>query len=353
MTLRNPLRTLCAAALALALLAALPAPQARAATTPAKAAPAPHGPYLGQPAPDSTPALFAPDFVSTDLCERDMALTPDGREIYFTLQGGPSYQDWFATIVCVREQGGRWTTPRVAPFSGRWNDVEPFVTPDGKRLYFSSNRPLDGAGAAKKDYDVWFVERTPAGWGAPVNLGPPVNTDKDEFYPTLTKDGTLYVTAAYEGSRGREDIWRARPVDGRFAPPENLGDSVNTRSGQYNALIAPDESWLILGRDGDLFISFRRADGSWTAACNMGRTINAPGLTYCPALSPDGKYLFFTAARWPGREYRPTPPGFADLLAGVPDPRHRQMLRIRMFTYEDIYWVSSDVIEKLRAEALR
>ena len=337
--------TLAAAIMAIALVAPTAVRSSNAAT-PARA-------YLGQALPGDTPALFAPDFVSTDLCERDLAITPDGREIYFTLQGGPSYQDWFSAIVYVREQNGLWTPPRLAPFSGRWNDVEPFVTSDGKRLYFSSNRPPDGNGAAKKDYDIWVVERTGSGWGAPRNLGPPVNTAKDEFYPTLTRDGTLYVTASYDSGRGGEDIWRARPVEGGFAEPENLGDSVNTAGGEYNALIAPDESWLILGRDGDLFIGFRRPDGSWTSARNMGPGVNAPGLDYCPALSPDGRQLFFTSTRWPGRDYRPTPPGFEALRASVPDARHRTMLRIRMFPYEDIYWVSSGVIGKLREEALR
>ncbi len=342
-------RTLRAVIVALAPLAVAFAFPAAAA---APAAPAHARAYVGQRPPGATPALFAPDFVSTDLCERDIAFTPDGREIYFTLQGGPSWQDWFSTIVYVREQNGLWTPPRLAPFSGRWNDLEPFITADGRRMYFSSNRPLDGRGAAKKDYDIWVVERAGAGWGEPRPVGPPINTAKDEFYPTLTRDGTLYVTASYDSARG-EDIWRARPVAGGFAAPENLGDSGNTAGGEYNALVAPDESWLVLGRDGGLLVSFRRPDGSWTRARDLGPGVNGQGMNYCPALSPDGRYLFFTSTRWPGRDVRPTPPAFDALRAAIPDARHRTMLRIRLFPYEDLSWVAVSGIERLREEALR
>ena len=342
----------------LALAAAVLLGSAGHAATPASAratpSPAPRGPYLGQAAPAATAVIFAPGFASTDLCERDITFSPDGQEIYWTLQGGGSYADWYAAIVFARQEDGRWTAPRVAPFSGRYNDVEPSIAPDGRRLYFSSNRPLAGTGDPKKDYDIWYVERTPAGWGEPQNLGPPVNTDKDEFYPSLTRDGTLYLTAAYEGVQGREGIFRSRPVDGRFAQPENLGDSVNTRRGEYNALIAPDESFLVFGRSGELFVCFRRDDGSWTSARHLEGAFDSPNLDYCPALSPDGTYFFFTSTRPPGIEYaRPVPPGFTALLAQIPDPHRQKMLRVRLMPYEDLYWVRSDFLETLRKEALR
>jgi len=317
------------------------------------APPAPSGDYLGQMPPGSEPALFAPDFLSTDLCERDITFSPDGQEIYFSIQGGNTFADWFSVIAFTRQEGGHWSPPRLAPFSGRYTDLEPCIAPDGKRLYFASNRPAGGSGEPKKDFDIWFVEQTPGGWGEPRHPGSPINSDKEEFYPSLTADGTLYFTAERDSGRGGEDIWRARPAPGGFAEPENLGDSVNTADGEYNAFVARDGSYLLFGRRNDLFVSFRRADGSWTRAVAMGAGVNSPRTDYCPSASPDGQYLFFTSTRYPGRDYARVLPGYEALEAQVADPGRRQLLRIRLFPYEDIYWIRSEVLEPLRQAALR
>lgn len=344
----HPTRTIRLVALAAALLTCA------AVASPSGAAPlAPSGAYLGQEPPGLEPALFAPDFLSTDLCERDITFSPDGREIYYSIQGGNTFADWFSVIVCTRQEGGRWTPPRLAPFSGRYTDLEPCLAPDGRRLYFASNRPLADGGAPKKDFDVWFVERTAGGWGEPRNPGPPINSAKEEFYPSVADDGTLYFTAEHDGGRGGEDIWRARATAEGFAEPENLGDSINTAGGEYNAFVARDGSYLLFGRDNDLFVSFRRADGSWTRAQAAGAPLNSPRLDYCPSASPDGAFLFFTSTRYPGRECARVPPGYEALAAQVADPQQRRLLRIRLFPYEDIYWVRSVVLEPLRSAALR
>lgn len=66
--------------------------------------------------------------------------------------------------------------------------------------------------------------------------------------------------------------------------------------------VSPDESYIIhvaAGRpdglgDGDLYISFKGDDGEWGPGVNMGPTINTAGIDYCPMVTPDGKYFFFT-----------------------------------------------------------
>jgi hypothetical protein len=83
-----------------------------------------------------------------------------------------------------------------------------------------------------------------------------------------------------------------------------LGDAVNSQSAEIDACIAPDESFIVfasynrpddLGR-GDLYISFNQ-NGVWTPAKNLGDKINSNAREYCPILSPDGKYFFFTSFR--------------------------------------------------------
>ena len=293
--------------------------------------PAPQGPYLGQTPPGTTPTLFAPDFVSTEKRELNAVFSPDGRELFFAQDRVPRG----TAILVTRREGERWTAPAVAHFSeGSASDVDIFLTADGQQAYFCSNRP---GGATQEggqprtvgptNSDIWSVSRAGSGWGEPKPLGRPVNSDADDYYPTLARDGTLYFSSNRQGSLGANDIYRScRDEQGRWATPENLGAPVNTPGREFDPLIAPDQSWLIFASErpgglgaADLYVSFRMADGSWGEPKNMGPSVNTVESEYTPMLSPDGRYLFFT--------------------------RGRQ-------GYDDIYWVSASVLDALNAKVL-
>ena len=289
------------------------------------------GDYLGQTPPGDTPRLFAPGIVCTGMDDRDIAISPTMDEIFYGVLEPPHY-----VIVHLVQINGRWQPPQIAPFSGHYNDYEPQFSPDGSRLYFCSERPLSGQGEPK-DSDIWFVERTAGGWGDPHNLGGPVNTEKNEFYPSVTHDGTLYFTSH------DMHIYRSEFRDGEYLAPEMLPDSVNTRIGEYNAFVAPDESYLIFtshgwgyraGR-GDLFISYRKKDGSWTQARHLGPDINSSFADMSPTVSPEGKFLFFSSMRVP-EAYDPTPiSDYQQLLMNFNKPMNKKF---------DIYWVEAESI---------
>jgi len=292
--------------------------RAAGATEDGHDAPLPEGAYLGQKPPGSHPKLFAPGIVSTEKKELNSVFTPDGREFYFTIQD--SQGRW--TVMVMSLAGGGWTHPRPASFSGTYSDVDLFITPDGKKLYFCSNRPAEGKGDPQKNFDIWVVERFGADWSAPKSLGAPVHSDSNEYYPALTKDGTLYFQSQRPGGLGAADIYRARLRDGAYREAENLGQAINSSGFEGDALISPNESFLIISVDrpggfgrGDLHISFRGADGSWSPLMNLGEAVNTKANENCPILSPDGKYLFFTRA-------------------------------------DDIWWVDTDILAPLRAKAL-
>ena len=326
-----------AAGLCVALLAGCTQPAEESAQTEESLA----GAYLGQTPPGEEPLLFAAGVISTGMSERDMAISPDGKEIVYSVTLGELW-----ALVHVREVDGVWSKPEVVPFSGHHQDLEPFFTPDGNRLYFVSNRPLEGGAEAKEDYDIWYVDRDGESWGEPVNLGAPVNTDANEFYPAVTNDGTLYWTATY--GEGSEDIHLARLVNGAYGERETLGEAVNTPGFEFNAYVSPDESILIFSSarrgdvgGGDLYISFRDEDGAWSAAQNMGPEINSKALDYCPFISADGEYFFFSSRR---AHEKPYPEGGArveDLMAFHLSPQNG---------LGDIYWVSATVIERLRLQ---
>jgi len=270
-----------------------------------KQPPAPKGgsdwKYFGLASPGKTPALFSPEIVSTRRNERDFTISPAGNVMFFSmvLPGNN-----LSVILYLRFDGFFWSEPKVTTFSGQYSDLEPAFSPDGNKLFFISNRP-NGRDKNKDDYDIWYIENTDKGWSTPINVDAPVNTEKNEYYPSVTSDGTLYFTADRKGSFGNEDIYYSRFENGQYMPPINIGGPVNTNFYEFNAFIAPDESYLIfssIGREddlgeGDLYISHRVQDTTWTKPRNMGKPINSEKLDYCPFVSPDGKFLFFTSQR--------------------------------------------------------
>lgn len=283
-------------------------------------------PPYAAPQPLPEPALFGAGIISTGDYETHPAFTPDGRTLYF-VKSTPTFRFW--TIVVSRFEGGRWTEPEVAPFSGRYSDADPFITADGQQLYFISERPAPDKPPSKtRDLDIWVMDKTPTGWGEPRNPGAPVNSGGAEWYPTLTRDGTIYFGSDRPGGSGATDLYRARLVNGQYAAPENLGAAINTEFEEYEPFIAPDESYLIFmaagrpdGRAGsaDLYLSYRRA-GVWTKAQNLGEPINSNATEYSPKLSPDGKYLFFASTR--GRRPPEQRLSYQDLLTWLRGPRN-------------------------------
>ncbi len=255
------------------------------------------GEYLAQKKPASIPLVFADGIVSTEKKELNSVFTPDGKEFYFTVKtpAGP----W--KIMVMKEEKERWTQPRTASFSGTWSDVDLFLSPDGSRLFFCSNRPPDEKGHAQDNYDIWVSQRKGTEWSDPVNLGSPVNSGADEFYPSITREGTLYFQSVRSDGRGDRDLYRSRLDKGVYRTVENLGDAINSTSMEGDALIAPDEEYLVFSSNrpggsgqGDLHLSFRNSDGTWTEPKNLGPEINTAANENCPILSPDGKFLFFT-----------------------------------------------------------
>ena len=89
----------------------------------------------------------------------------------------------------------------VAPFSGQYSDYDPFVTPDGSRLLWISNRPVDGK--EKEDYDIWMVEKKDRGLGLAGSPRRPDDTNAEEFYPSVAANGTLYFSSTRPGGKGR------------------------------------------------------------------------------------------------------------------------------------------------------
>jgi hypothetical protein len=290
-------RSRAAVAVALAALCAALAPGGIARPDAARAAPPPG------------PTVFAPGVISSPQDEWRITFTPDGRTAYFGRSAGFFPVTREATIYESTWRDGAWSTPVPAPFSGAYSDIDPFVTADGQRLYFSSIRPVDGQ--ERTDADVWVVERTGSGWGEPVNIGA-ANGPADELYPSVAADGTLYVGSDRPGGLGGWDIYRARPgPDGGYGPAENVGAPVNSAVWEFNPTVLPGGNALVFASIdrpggygyGDLWASVR-GRGGWTTPRNLGPTVNTAEDEYHPSFSPRlGRFYFVR------HEYGPSVPG--------------------------------------------
>lgn len=261
-----------------------------------------HGPYLGQKPPGLTSEIFAPGIISTAGSEINSVFTPDGNEFYFTTWTEESG----TKIMFTRQVDGKWTAPEVSSFSKGYGEVDMAVSHDGQRMFFGTRRPRPEETEMRKEgFDIWFADRSKTGWGEEQYLGPVVNSGKHQVYPTVARNGTLYFQAKRAQGYGKADIYRSQLVKGVYQTPENLGPVINSEKYEGDVFIADDESYLVVsisGRadgygDGDLYISFAQEDGSWSPLQNMGSAVNSAKRDFCPMVTPDGRYFFFTSKR--------------------------------------------------------
>lgn len=256
------------------------------------------GEYLGQQKPGITPEVFGLGIISSNRQEHGCTtFSPDGKEVFWSTSFPHQGRIRAASggILHMKIEDGYWTPPKLAQFSLGLGEDVPFFSPDGKKLFFMSRRPLKGSAETKEN--IWVVEKKRDSWSEPKPLGSEVNSMQQHWQISVSSQGTLYFASRSGEGYGMGDIYCSKYVSGRYTKPENLGDSINTNLGEGTPFIAPDESYLIFMRDLDLHISFRKKDGSWTKATNMGENINSKGYELCPIVSPDGKYLFFMSTR--------------------------------------------------------
>ncbi|UCE19599.1 MAG: PD40 domain-containing protein [Gemmatimonadota bacterium] len=256
-----------------------------------------HGPYLGQEPPGLEPKVFAPGIVSTvGNFETSVSISPDGEEIYFTRS-----RDIF---VCRLGKDG-WRAPEIAPFAKTHPGHEAVLTPKGDRLFYV--RP------GENGPEIWTAGRSKKGWEKP-------QYHCQGMFATTSVNRNFYVTGFPEGDGG--SIYHAPWVNGRYVESELLSANINTPYAEMHPSIAPDESFLVFdstrpGGKGwaDFYVSFRRADDTWSEAVRIDGMCTA-GNDIIPTLSPDGRYVFFTMNM-------------------------------------DIYWVDAGIIENVKQETLR
>jgi len=257
--------------------------------------------YLGRIPPSNEPEIFAPGLISnSNEYEFGSVFNKAVTEFYYGVDVGGRSEIRYSELI-----NDNWTDPKVILEHGIYDFNDPFLSPNEDRLYFISNKALEGEGK-KQDHDIWYVKRESNGkWSEPINSGSNINTIYNEYYMSFTKSGTMYFSSDKKVSDSSDvnfDIYYSEFLNGEFQEAKVLSKSINTNYYEADVFIDPQESYMIfcairpegLGR-GDLYISFKNDDGSWSKSTNMGDAINTNNHELCPFVSHDGLYFFYTS----------------------------------------------------------
>ena len=301
------------------------------------------GDYLGRPTPGKVPVEFVGNELRTPFAPHGrIAFSPDGNEMFWCHHAMPIQAMWYS-----RQVNGSWQQPIIAPFTDpalKFADGNPCFTADGSRVYYHTHRPPVETDGRKEDSDIWYVEKTGEGWGSPVHLGPPVNTDKNEFGPTVAPSGNLYfIGSEYEDTYGTGDIYLSEFVNGAYTVPRNLGPAINSAGHELSPVVPSDESYIIFAsnraymfqRNLQLYVCFRN-NGEWTKAVPLGRTINRRRAWH-PFITADDKYIFYqqgTSYYWFGTAL------IDDIREAVIGPDH-----VEAATHQPVFRRSEQVFE--------
>lgn len=206
-----------------------------------------------------------------------------------------------------------WSAPQPISFTDqRWSDSDPWLTPDGRTLYFISTRPAPGREEGRTDYDIWRSVRTTNGWSTPEHLGAAVNSRGQELGPEI-HDGALYFSSARRSGRGGLDVYRAAATDVGFAPAALLDGPVNTAASESDFTLSRDGRAALFWRSGENGTAaihiVRRTGAGWSEPEALPAVINHGPFNFTPSFTRDGRAILYASTRQrDGQE-----PGLADI----------------------------------------
>ena len=255
------------------------------------------------------------DSVNSEYDEYWPSLSADENTLVFTVllpkdYNNPAFyqnrqEDFY---ICQRKMDTAWGKRKpVSDFVNTPdNEGAQTLSADGRIMVLTACNRDDGVGGCDL-YISWFKNNE---WTAPVNLGPTVNSKSKDTQPSLSPDGrTLYFSSNRENGKGRMDIWKTYyNDDGTWTEPENLGDSINTTGDEQSPFIHPDnktlyfssDTWPGMGRP-DLFLSRKKEDGGWKEPENLGYPINTSGQEIGLFVNAKGNIAYYSSDRIQGR----------------------------------------------------
>jgi len=237
--------------------------------------------YLSQVPPGFTPKIFELPVNGTMRSVERITVTTNGKEIYFCEIN--TYPASIQRIKCYKYLENRWQGPFVV-FEGY---MDPALSMNDSIMYMETN--ISGFATA------YYSVRNSSGWSTPVKC---LNTTQFTHYYQETNPKNFYLSATFTGISSRELAYVQ--INGNDTIIKNLGKPLNTGMDENDFFIAPDESYIIHARSsstvaGDLYISYKKPDGSWTNSKSLGTQVNSSSnWEFGCYVTKDNKYLFFT-----------------------------------------------------------
>jgi peptidoglycan-associated lipoprotein len=196
------------------------------------------------------------DVINTKKHESNATFSEDGKTMYFNRSGEKQVkvgEEKVATIKIYKAElvNGKWANVTMLPFSSDSYSVEhPFLTKDGKKLYFASDMP-----GTLGSFDIYVIDVNGDGtYSQPRNLGETINTIHREQFPFLTEDGTLYFASDGHQGNGNLDVFMSMKLsDTEFDKPLNLGSTINSEMDDFNFILdeKKDQGFFASNRTGD------------------------------------------------------------------------------------------------------
>jgi hypothetical protein len=247
---------------------------------------------------------FEPDLLATDNVFRG-TFAPDGRTFLFFRKVGSNRDAEEYRILESRLVNGRWSAPTRVSLGGEYSDLYPTISPDGRRMVFSSYRPVPGDTSRHPNAHLWYVDRSGDGWGTPVFMAKASILGYYNSGPQFLSDGSVHWNATTPDWRSQKTYitrWGGR----EYSAPQvfELADrwrNWKPDAGGSLARLAADRSFAILevahtvgGRriPPDLYVSFRRGE-EWTEPRPLGGGVNTAATENFVTISPDNRYLYF------------------------------------------------------------
>ncbi|MFY0643355.1 MAG: PD40 domain-containing protein [Bacteroidia bacterium] len=243
--------------------------------------------------------------VNSNREEYSPALTIDGKTLYFTWRDGSldyNRQNEDIYYSDLTESGWAEAKALGPPINTIENEGAFSVSADGRYIFFTACNRSGGVGQC----DIWLTMNEGTAWSDPLNLGKPINSRSWESQPSISSDGKyLYFTSNRAGGYGGTDLYVSTFTDSGWSSPQNLGPNINTSKDEQFPFIHSDGTTLYFGSDGqlgmggfDIFVTHLKPDGSWAKPKNLGYPINSKGDDWNLIVSRNGVKAFFSTDRY-------------------------------------------------------
>lgn len=197
------------------------------------------------------------DVINTKKHESNATFSADLKTMYFNRSGEKQVKVGDQKVAMIKIYkaefiDGKWDEVTMLPFSSDTYSVQhPFLTKDGKKLYFASDMP----GSIGGSMDIYVVDVNEDGtYSTPKNLGETINTNQREQFPFLTENGTLFFASDGHQGNGNLDVFMAYKLsDTEFDKPLNLGSTINSEMDDFNYIVDEknDVGYFASNRTGD------------------------------------------------------------------------------------------------------